>query len=62
MTRRTHVAVAGGGRSGLAADHHPRRVGIDFAVLDRDPRPGDAPAIAPVTVRPVHQALTPWRS
>ncbi|MGX1313687.1 cation diffusion facilitator CzcD-associated flavoprotein CzcO [Streptomyces calvus] len=35
MTRHVDAMVAGGGRAGLAAGHHLRRKGLDFAILAR---------------------------
>lgn len=40
MTRRTDVAVAGGGQAGLAAGYHLRRQGLDFVILDAGTAPG----------------------
>ncbi|MFJ5780335.1 ArsO family NAD(P)H-dependent flavin-containing monooxygenase [Streptomyces sp. NPDC093094] len=42
MTQHADVVVVGGGQTGLAADHHLRRAGIDFTVLDAQATPGGA--------------------
>ncbi|MFD5267383.1 ArsO family NAD(P)H-dependent flavin-containing monooxygenase [Streptomyces sp. NPDC058335] len=42
MSRTTQVVVIGGGQAGLAAGYHLRRLGVDFAVLDAQDRPGGA--------------------
>ncbi len=42
MTQRADVAVIGGGRSGLAAGYHLRRLGIEHVLLDARTGPGGA--------------------
>ncbi|KFG02318.1 hypothetical protein IQ62_02325 [Streptomyces scabiei] len=42
MTDLTQVVVIGGGQAGLAAGHHLRRLGLEFAVLDAQATPGGA--------------------
>ena len=40
-TIRTDVLVIGAGQAGLAASYHLDRQGIDFLIVEADPRIGD---------------------
>ncbi|MFE0787000.1 hypothetical protein ACFW4T_09920 [Streptomyces mutabilis] len=42
MTQHVGVAVAGGGRAGLAVGCHRPRQGVDSTVLSAEPAPGEA--------------------
>ncbi|MFE4540283.1 ArsO family NAD(P)H-dependent flavin-containing monooxygenase [Streptomyces scopuliridis] len=42
MTSTSDVVVIGGGQAGLAAGYHLRRLGLDFVILDAQPRAGGA--------------------
>ena len=40
MIRSTQIVVVGGGRAGLAAGYHLRRLGLYFVILDAADEPG----------------------
>ncbi|MEU9290676.1 ArsO family NAD(P)H-dependent flavin-containing monooxygenase [Streptomyces sp. NPDC048275] len=42
MSHTTQVVVIGGGRAGLAAGYHLRRLGLEFVILDAQAAPGGA--------------------
>ncbi|MFE2019376.1 FAD-dependent oxidoreductase [Streptomyces sp. NPDC059499] len=59
MTPDVDVVVIGGGRSGLAAGHHLRRLGVDFAILDARATSGGAWRHTWDALRPYGRPATP---
>lgn len=41
-TRTVDVVVIGGGQAGLTAGYHPRRLSMEFVILDAQVHPGGA--------------------
>ncbi|TQE17868.1 hypothetical protein Sipo8835_41485 [Streptomyces ipomoeae] len=47
MRRAAQVVMIGDGRAGLTVGHHPRRLGLDFVILDARTEPNSATATGP---------------